>query len=258
MTLHRPWGWTVAALAFPALAACDSFTGSTPEEAAPIEVVEPLADPCPDRVQDMRGSADSFTCSCSTETAEAGTVWGAGPYSDDSAVCRAAMHAGLVGDEPANVTINFMPGREAYSQSLANGVETSSWGAWGGSFAFEGAELGEPKEDEMVDACPDNAMALRGTEEVVTCRCTADELDNGSVWGTEIYSDDSGICKAARHAGVISESGGEVSFVPVDGQDSYTGSEANGVESRDYTEWSGSFEFVEAESEDGGTDAKAD
>ena len=197
MTSLRTLGWTAAVMALSTLAACDSFTSSPPEETTPIEVIEPLADPCPERVQDMRGSAASFTCSCSAETAQAGTVWGAGPYSDDSAVCRAAMHAGQVGDEPGNVTVNFLPGREGYSQSIANDVETGAWGAWGGSFAFEGAELGEPEDDAYADVCPDNAEALRGTDEAVTCRCTADMLTDGTVWGTDIYSDDSAICKAA-------------------------------------------------------------
>jgi hypothetical protein len=165
------------------------------------------------------------------------------------------MHAGLVGDEPGNVTVNFLPGREGYSQSIANDVETGAWGAWGGSFAFEGAELGEPEDDAYADVCPDNAEALRGTDEAVTCRCTADMLTDGTVWGTDIYSDDSAICKAAVHAGVISEAGGDVRFVPIDGQETYTGSEANGVETRDYGAWDGSFEFVELEENAAETDS---
>lgn len=227
------------------LAACGGGA-EEPEE----EVVEapPLADPCPDRVQDMRGSEASFTCSCSAETAEAGTVWGAGPYSDDSAVCRAAMHAGLVGDEPANVTINFMPGRQSYTASEANGVQTAEWGEWGGSFAFEGAELGEPEDDvAAVEACPDDAGDLRGGEDPVTCSCSADATAAGSVWGTDIYTDDSSICRAAVHAGVITTDGGDVTFTLEDGQENYAGSAANGVDSRDYGAWSGSFAFEDAE-----------
>lgn len=241
--------WTVAAFAAAGLAACGGgATEEAPAEEEPVEVAEPLADPCPDRVQDMRGSTDPFTCSCSAEAAESGTVWGAGPYSDDSAVCRAAMHAGLVGDEPANITINFMEGRDSYTASEANGVQTSRWGSWGGSFAFERAELGEP-EDEVaaVEACPDNARQLRGSEESLTCSCSATATQAGTVWGTETYTDDSGICQAAVHAGVIDASGGDVTINLVDGLESYSGSEANGVETRDYGAWSGSFEFEGAE-----------
>lgn len=239
---------TVAGIAAIGLAACGG-AAEEPEAEEPVEEAEPLADPCPDRVQDMRGSTEPFTCSCSAETAEAGTVWGAGPYSDDSAVCRAAMHAGLVGDEPANVTINFMEGRESYTASEANGVETRRWGSWGGSFAFEGAELGEPDDEAAaVEACPDNARGLRGSEESLICGCSAEATGAGTVWGTETYTDDSGICRAAMHAGVIDAEGGNVTVNIVGGLDSYTGSEANGVESRDYGAWSGSFEFESDES----------
>ncbi len=243
MKRHSIKNFAIATIGAALLAACGGGASEEPVE-EPVEEVEPLADACPDRVQDMRGSTDAFTCSCSAETAEAGTVWGAGPYSDDSAVCRAAMHAGLVGDEPANVTINFLEGRDSYTASEANGVETRRWGSWGGSFAFEGAPLGEP-EDEVValEACPANARELRGTSETVKCSCSAEATAGGTVWGSETYTDDSGICRAAVHAGVITADGGDVSFNIVGGRESYSGSEANGVESRDYGSWSGSFEF---------------
>jgi hypothetical protein len=224
------------------LAACGGAGESAAEE--PVEEAPPLADACPERVQDMRGSAAPFTCSCTAEAAEAGTVWGAGPYSDDSAVCRAAMHAGLLGDEPVNVTINFLPGRDSYTASEANGVQTAEWGGWGGSFAFEGAELGEPEDDAAAaEACPDNARDLRGTEEPVKCSCSAEAAAAGSVWGTDIYTDDSSICRAAVHAGVIGGDGGDVTVTLVEGQENYAGSAANGVDSRDYGAWSGSFAF---------------
>lgn len=222
------------------LAACGGAAEDPAQE--PVEEVEPLADACPDRVQDMRGSTDPVTCSCSTETAEAGTVWGAGPYSDDSAVCRAAMHAGLVGDEPANVTINFMDGRESYTASEANSVETRRWGNWGGSFFFEDAEAGESEEQAgIIEPCPANARDLRGSGESVFCGCDTEAAASGRVWGSGPYTDDSRICRAAVHAGVIDAEGGTMTFTVVDGQESYSGSEANGVESRDYGAWGGGF-----------------
>jgi hypothetical protein len=68
-----------------------------------------------------------------------------------------------------------------------------------------------------------------------------------NVWGTDVYTSDSSVCTAAVHAGLITlEDGGEVTLHLLDGQDSYTGSEANGVTSLDYGSWGSSFEFVEA------------
>jgi hypothetical protein len=225
------------------LAACGRGDSEAAEDSDQDEATA-LADPCPARVQDRRGSEEPLSCSCDAETAATGTVWGSGPYSDDSAVCRAALHAGLVGDEPANVTITFLPGRNSYSASEANGVMTNDWGSWGGSFAFEGAALGEPAESALA-ACPSNARNLRGTGDTVECSCTAAAASGGSVWGTDVYTDDSSLCRAALHAGVIGRDGGDVTFTVAGGRPSYAGSTQNAVESRNYGSWEGSFEFAD-------------
>ena len=56
-----------------------------------------------------------------------------GPYSDDSNVCLAARHAGLVdATKPVNVTINFMDGPlNPTRASTANGVESARMGHLG-------------------------------------------------------------------------------------------------------------------------------
>lgn len=66
----------------------------------------------------------------------------------------------------------------------------------------------------------------------------------GSVWGTGTYTNDSSVCTAALHAGVIKESGGKVTVVIKEGLPSYTGSTKNGVTSTSYGPWHGSFSFV--------------
>lgn len=65
-----------------------------------------------------------------------------------------------------------------------------------------------------------------------------------TVWGTGTYTDDTSVCTAAVHAGLITpEEGGRVVIEIAPGQDSYTGSEANGITSLDYPTWDGSFTF---------------
>lgn len=64
-------------------------------------------------------------------------VWGTDVYTDDSSVCSAAVHAGrltLAGG--GTVRIQIGPGKEAFHGSVRNGVATSDYGAWGGSFTF--------------------------------------------------------------------------------------------------------------------------
>ena len=57
---------------------------------------------------------------------------------------------------------------------------------------------------------------------------------NGSVWGSGPYTSDSCICQAARHAGVIGESGGVFKVSKAPGQDSYSSTTANGITSSGY------------------------
>ena len=65
------------------------------------------------------------------------------------------------------------------------------------------------------------------------------------VWGSDVYTDDSSVCTAAVHLGEITlEDGGSVTIEIAEGQDSYEGTERNGIETADYGSWPGSYVFV--------------
>jgi hypothetical protein len=73
--------------------------------------------------------------------------------------------------------------------------------------------------------------------------CSADG-DLSTVWGVEVYTDDSSVCSAAVHAGLITlADGGRVVVEIRPGQDTYEGSAANGVTTLEYASWPGSFVF---------------
>ncbi len=90
-----------------------------------------------------------------------------------------------------------------------------------------------------------NAVKLRGrNNQRFTFVCTA-HGDLGTVWGTGVYTDDSSICTAAVHAGIITQSGGGAVRIEIrPGQSSYNGSSQNGVDSQAFGSWGGSFVFV--------------
>lgn len=75
--------------------------------------------------------------------------------------------------------------------------------------------------------------------------CPADCVKNGetaSVWGTDIYTLDSGLCTAAVHAGAINDAeGGTVLVTWQAGQESYASTERNGVISSEWGAWGDSF-----------------
>lgn len=74
------------------------------------------------------------------------------------------------------------------------------------------------------------------------CTCTGSE--GGSVWGTDIYTSDSSICVAARHAGVIGPAGGTVRAMAEPGQSGYSGSSRNGVNTSNWGGYQSSFRVV--------------
>jgi hypothetical protein len=66
-----------------------------------------------------------------------------------------------------------------------------------------------------------------------------------AIWGTDIYTDDSSVCTAAVHAGLISiAQGGTVTIEMLGGQSSYRGSTRHGVSSRDWSSTPGAYKFA--------------
>ncbi|MFZ2030091.1 MAG: LCCL domain-containing protein [Vitreimonas sp.] len=102
------------------------------------------------------------------------------------------------------------------------------------------------RETAQIYACPSNMVALRGTAAALVCMCPQN-IAMTTVWGEpSSYTDDSDICTAAVHAGIITAAaGGTVTVTPRAGQDSYQGSTANGVTTLPYGSWTGSYTVTE-------------
>ncbi|MEO0974301.1 MAG: LCCL domain-containing protein, partial [Pseudomonadota bacterium] len=92
---------------------------------------------------------------------------------------------------------------------------------------------------EAISSCPSNAVKLRNTGHSATCSCSAAMTQGGQVWGSGPYTDDSNLCRAAVHAGVIPATGGAVAFEVVSGLPAYQGSVRHGVTSSSYGTWPG-------------------
>ncbi len=101
------------------------------------------------------------------------------------------------------------------------------------------ALMGCGKAPAMED--PGNLTIYRDqVGESLTFQVTGDA--SASVWGTDIYTDDSYLAAVAVHAGILED--GETGTVVVTilpGEESYTGSTRNDVTSWDYGSWSGSY-----------------
>lgn len=108
-------------------------------------------------------------------------------------------------------------------------------------------QIEELKTGRSAGAAPDpgTVVSLRGQNgKVFFFEVTG--AQNGGVWGTDIYTDDSILAAAAVHAGALKVGQkGVVKVTILPGEQKYRGSKRNGITTADYAAWEGSFK-VEA------------
>lgn len=179
-----------------------------------------------------------YECACSGS--ETGSVWGSGPYTADSNICVAARHAGVIAANGGVVRAFGLAGRESYAGSAANGVSSSSWGSYGDSFDFPRVMAAAGAAPTRLEAC--GAYPADAPE--YSCGCSGTET--ASVWGSGPFTADSGICTAARFAGVIGADGGNVTAYAHPGQASYLAGNGNGVATSAWGSYGNSFDFTMA------------
>ncbi|MDY0004119.1 MAG: LCCL domain-containing protein [Polyangia bacterium] len=192
-----------------------------------------------------------FVATCPAGCQEVGTVWGTDVYTDDSALCRALIHAGVMGKEGGRALVTFAQGQLAYRGSLRNGIQSTAYASWERSFFAQrigpqGKPLGAPpkvtdKNSAALD-CAHAAGVLPGPDGTVFRVSCPQDCASGSVWGTNPYTADSSVCRAAIHAGLsTAKDGGSFTLTVAPGQDKYKGSEANGVTTSSFGEYDRSY-----------------
>jgi hypothetical protein len=182
---------------------------------------------------------------------EADTIWGVELYTDDSSICTAAVHVGLLSfDEGGTVTYEIAPGEDRYESGIANEITSMSYGSWDGSFLFPDAPPGTGEFQPGVDSWAVTPLGRALAEgDSYEHQCGPGGTP-GRIWGTQTYTADSSICTAAVHAGLISAAdGGTVAIEVIAGQETYEGTEANGVLSSAYGSFGLSFTFADEQPE---------
>jgi hypothetical protein len=211
---------------------------------APTPPPPPPADVCINCL-DQLCTADGLELAITVEGDNRHRIWGTDIYTMDSHVGAAATHAGRVQPgEVASVFARCTGPQSSFTGSYKNGIASVSYGAYGGSFTFiDALTVTEPV------ACQDghclwNKCTVRGATQTVTVTGTA----NGSVWGTDQYTDDSHVGVAAVHmqlvaigqtANVVARCAGPAK--------SWTGTTRNGVTTQSYNSfWGYSFTLTAA------------
>jgi LCCL domain len=168
-------------------------------------------------------------------------VWGTTTYTDASALETAAVHAGLLRPGQSGIIkVRVLPGQDSYDASNQNGVQSSAYGRYAGSYRFGAVSVTTTPRTSSLSSYRD----LVGHALTIPVVGAA----SGNVWGTDVYTDDSSPAAAAVHAGVLSA--GEFGFVTITlmpGQARYDGSARNGVTSQPYGGFEGSFRVERSE-----------
>ncbi len=113
-------------------------TGKPVPGGTPTPTPVPAANVLPDpgnlaAYRDQVGVTLSFSVVGTTS----GSVWGSGPYTDDSSLAAAAVHAGiLAAGQSGTVTVQLTGPQASFAGSAMNGVNSSNYGSWGGSYVF--------------------------------------------------------------------------------------------------------------------------
>jgi LCCL domain-containing protein len=190
------------------------------------------SDTCPGNAL---GLDDVLQCTCPANGPD-GPIWGTSVYTADSNICTAARHSGVIGAAGGRISLTLFEGLESYTPSTANGITSAPWGSYNLSFAIL---AGTPAPAEAANP-PCSGMPSGVAQYVCTCQSGA---ASGTVWGNGPYTDDSNICSAATHAGIIGGSGGNVRVLAAPGLQSYRGSAWNGITTRDFGSWGRSITF---------------
>lgn len=144
----------------------------------------------------------------------------------------------------ANVT--RIAAGEYFSIALVGGTAPAPGSGGGGGGSGGGGGGGGGVTPPTIAAAPSNLVGYRNRVGQ-TFEFTVTGTASGAVWGTDVYTDDSTVARAAVHAGVVAV--GETKNVTVTilgGQGSYPASTRNGVSSASWGAWPGSYAFAGA------------
>lgn len=188
---------------------------------------------CETRLRDKcRGvTCNRFKCPANCLNKK-GKVWGTLFYDVQSSICRAAIHFGAIDNNGGVIDVTRMEKFPFFVRATKNGVESFSKFKPGNAFVMTKVEgFTADCYTTVSEICP----YKKSNSHCPRILCPDDCKNQPSYWspviGSNIYADNSSICKAAIHAGVISAAGGLVDILPLDKRKNYVGVLKNGIQS---------------------------
>jgi hypothetical protein len=98
---------------------------------------KPIFLSCGDTAQKLVGDVGTkYKVQC-PQLCTNGSLWGSGPYTADSSVCKAAIHAGALKPAGGETTVVIRGSQEKFDGSSKNGVTSAGWGKYDRTFEFD-------------------------------------------------------------------------------------------------------------------------
>lgn len=114
----------------------DSPAGSPTSAPSVVDADQEYADPAWDvNATEFRGQDGLLVAYDCPPDGALSSLWGTGPFTDDSSVCTAGVFAGRITPvEGGRVVIEIAPGEDEYAAGETNGAVAAEYGVWAGSF----------------------------------------------------------------------------------------------------------------------------
>ncbi|MBS0366007.1 MAG: hypothetical protein JSR67_09315 [Proteobacteria bacterium] len=138
------WVWVVLGLATAGIAAVVIIERAPAAAAGLIHELDWRTSPLDLNLRGANG--ERFRYRCPPGKLAAGAVTGSGPYTDNSSICAAAVHAGALRAGAGGViTIEIRPGESRYPASFSHYVQSLAYdSSWSGSFVVLPPEAPTP------------------------------------------------------------------------------------------------------------------
>ena len=173
-------------------------------------------------------------------------VFGTAIYHPRSSICRSALHNGSIPKNQAGQIHLLLTGKKP----MFNGSEGEANISSGTFSAAEKSYTVSTANPVIKIECTTTANQAKfagtpvNSKFVVMCPKKCSQNTSLTLYGTDYYTDNSSICAAAIHRGVINDLGGEVKFSITAGKEKYKGSNGFGVISKEMGPHIRSFIFL--------------
>ncbi|SBS87747.1 LCCL domain-containing protein, putative [Plasmodium ovale] len=158
-------------------------------------------------------------------------------YTPDTSICKAAIHAGVylpnskTNSHNGSFFVRIVEGLLEYQSARGHfGIVSKSEK----QSQLRSFSVFKQNEEDNIFTCSTKGQSLLnlsiGEKKTIICPPNC-EKTNDNIFGTNVYSPLSPVCKAAIHAGVLSNKGGRVDIIMGSSQQEFKGSVQNNIQS---------------------------